>query len=112
MQRISLIVLALWAVSHPAWAADYCYTSTAKDDAAIAIILDRVNAHRAEQDPPKPALTADQYVGRRFADVVQNWRQQIKAERNEAIRTGADAASDAVLTKIQNLLTCEKVSCD
>jgi len=65
--------------------------TTAAHDAAIQYVLDRVNAERAAQTPPQPALTATQYLQRILADTFQSYGREALRAAARAKLTAAEA---------------------
>lgn len=111
MRRIGLIVLALLAVSHPAWAATYDITTNAEQDAALTAIVEQVNIERAAQTPPKPALTVEQYLKRRVKDVVESYVEVQKRADDEHVKRLYRDADEPTRTKMKNVGTCGKADC-
>mgnify|MGYP001597903874 CR=1 FL=1 len=80
--------------------ATYTYTTTASEDAGLEFVLGRVNLARAAENPPKPALTAADYLSARVREILASYQQQQKAVDEgaimEAYRT-ADALKQAAI---------------
>ena len=72
--------------------ATYTYTTTTREDAGLAFVLDRVNLARAAENPPRPVLTAADYLSARVREILASYQQQRGALDEgaimEAYRTG------------------------
>jgi len=78
--------------------ADYTLTTTTEQETALTEVIGELNAERAKQTPPLPAVTNNQYVIKRFGDVFDNYVKQMEEKNQISIREAwgnADAATRA-----------------
>ena len=122
MKRILVVVGACILMASPAWAAQYCASTNARQEAALTWMVGNTNAgittqnaQRANQTPPEPPLpleTNDSYIQARLKEIVRGYVQAHQAETvDNALKTDVEAADDVTKGKVRNVLTCGKAVC-
>jgi len=108
----TLILVGLLLIATDTWAATYSVTSTLEQDTALTAIVAQANAERAALDArdlgadgkplsPRPPLTAEQYVKRRFKDVLDSYVEQHKGMTQTTIKEAWEKADDATRAKVK-----------
>ena len=73
--------------------ATYSVTTTVRRETALTAIVARLNARRAAADPPRAAITNEQYLQRRIADVLDSYVQGEERRTEIASLTAAKRAA-------------------
>jgi hypothetical protein len=108
----TLILVGLLLVATDTWAATYSVTTTPKQDAALVAVVAQANAERTVLDArnlgadgkpvnPRPPLTVEQYVTRRFKDTLDSYVEQEKAAMQTTIKDAWEKADDATRAKVR-----------
>lgn len=83
--KTELLVIALFcwllACVTGALAGTYSLTTTTAQDEALQFAVDKLNAARAAETPPKPALTIEQYLQHIIDAAIPSYRAQMRQER-------------------------------
>lgn len=74
--------------------ATHSVTTTVAREASLQAVVDRVNVKRASETPPKPALSATQYLQARTNDVLDSY---VAGEQRRTARQKLTPAEQAVL---------------
>jgi hypothetical protein len=113
--RTLILVLVGLLVTVDAWAATYSVTTTPEQDVALTAVVAQANAERAALDArdlgkdgkpvnPRPPLTVEQYVKRRFKEVLDSYIEQQKAVTQTSIKEAWEKADDATREKVKTNL--------
>lgn len=84
--------------------ATYSYTTTAAEEAGLTEVVAGVNAQRAAQSPPLPALTNGQYLLSILQSAFASYQQQKAARVATDLKTNYQNASAATQAQVQALL--------
>lgn len=86
--------------------ADYTITktTTAQEEKALDFVVARVNAARAAEEPPKAAVTKQQYLNAIFNNLIDDYVRQRKADFRERSGAALDVASNAQVTEVAGIL--------
>ena len=79
-------------------------TTTPEHDAALTILLRKLNAERAAMTPPQAALTASQFVAYLLTQWLDGVVTQGKAHSEGSIRDAWQKADDATKAKVRQAL--------
>jgi hypothetical protein len=112
MRILILVVVGFLLVATNTWAATYSVTLTPEQDTALTVIVAQANTERAALDArnlgadgnpvnPRLPLTVEQYVTRRFKDMLDNYVEQQKAMTQTTIKEAWEKADDATRAKVK-----------
>ena len=79
-------------------------TTGAKEEQGLDYILAPINAARAAQTPPLPALTKQQELQAIIDSVVTDYKRQYKADLKQRVADALDAATAAKVTQVATVL--------
>lgn len=111
MRRVLTILTILLVFSTSAWAANYTITTTDQQDAAIQVLLKKLNAERAATKPPTDSWLLQQFVDYHVAQWLDGLVTRARTHTDEELKKAAEMAPDDIKLKITNLLTCGKDVC-
>lgn len=103
-----IVVLGFVLLASMVEAATYTITTTPEQDAALADIVTTMNADRAKTTPPQKAITVDQYVSRRFQDVLNSYLSGYREKQLQQLRATFDALPPDVQQQVQGM-TAEQI---
>lgn len=85
--------------------ATYSINTTAIRETALQTYATERNAERAAQTPPKPALTAQDYMQRRVNEMLDNWSDEQRERLNlKSIKDALPTATDAQIANVKAAL--------
>lgn len=79
-------------------------TTNAAEEKGLDHILLRVNTARAEERPPKNAITKAQLLQGAINETVTDWKQQYKSDFRQRVGTALDTATAAKVTEVAGSL--------
>lgn len=94
--------------------ATYSVTTTPEQEAALSVIVAKVNAERAaldarnEKADPRPPLTIAQYLSQRFTEVLSSYVDQVDSLEREDVRSAWDKADPATRAAVKASLNLSR----